>query len=47
MMSIADLAPTRAIVFSIGHRPTADHESRSARTPCSVATESNLFAELF
>jgi hypothetical protein len=35
MISIADLVPTTAMVFSIAHSPTADQASRSASGPCS------------
>ena len=42
MISIADLVPSKAIVFSIGHSPTADHASRSASVPCSTVMEFTL-----
>ena len=39
MISIADLVPSSAMVFSIGHSPTADQASRSASGPCSTVME--------
>ena len=39
MISIADLVPSSAIVFSTGHSPTADQASRSASRPCSTVME--------
>ena len=39
MISIADFVPSNAMVFSIGHSPTADQESRSASRPCRTVME--------
>src|SRR3954449_6730304 len=46
MMSIADLVPTTAIVFSIAHSPIADHASRSASRPCSSVMQITLQSRL-
>src|SRR6195952_300837 len=46
MMSIADLVPTTAIVFSIAHSPIADHASRSASGPCSSVMQITLRSRL-
>ena len=43
MISIADLVPSNAMVFSIGHFPTADQASRSASVPCSTVMEVTPF----
>ena len=41
-MSIADFVPSNAIVFSIGHSPTADQVSRSASLPSSTVMHITL-----
>src|SRR5882757_9649646 len=46
MMSIADLVPTTAMVFSIAHSPIADHASRSASGPCSSVMQITLRSRL-
>ncbi|GAC1396758.1 MAG: hypothetical protein NVSMB60_05930 [Mycobacterium sp.] len=42
MISIADFVPSSAIVFSIGHWPTADQAPRSASVPSNTVMEFTL-----